>query len=302
MFSPHRDGTVSSSLPARGGGLPQPRRVPARLGSLAALAVVMIATASPRHVRAQDHEADPACAHPQATHDDALEISVSADRISLRARDVPLCAVLTALAAETGITIYGHVADAQRTSVQFERQRLTRVLDRLLGDGGYLLVLTDGTPGSRGWIRTLTPAGAPHAEAAASSAEGAAMPAATDSAESVAREAAVNERRARREAVESAAELDDASAASLLTSALADADAGVREIAVETLAMLDTAHARELLHAAIQDTDPGVRLEVIDTLGDLDDARSAAALERALADPDARVREAAAEYLAERGE
>ena len=66
--------------------------------------------------------------------------------------------------------------------------------------------------------------------------------------------------------------------------------------------MLDTADARELLHAAIQDTDPDVRLEVIDTLGDLDDARSSAALERALADPDSRVREAAAEYLAERGE
>lgn len=302
MFPPYRDGTVSSSLPARGGGLPPPRRVPARLGSLAALAIMITAAASPGPVRAQDHDALPVCAPAQAAHDDALEISVSADRISLRARDVPLCTVLTALAAETGITIYGHAADEQRTSVQFERQRLTRVLDRLLGDGGYLLVLTDGTPGSHGWIRTLTPAGAPHAEAAASSAEGAAMPAATDSAESLARETTVNARRARREAVESAAELDDATAASLLGSALADPDPGMRETAVETLAMLDTADARELLHAAIQDTDPDVRLEVIDSLGDLDDARSTAALERALADPDARVREAAAEYLAERGE
>ena len=197
-----------------------------------------------------------------------------ADRISLRARDVPLCAVLTALAAETGITIYGHVADEQRTSVQFERQRLTRVLDRLLGDGGYLLVLTD----AHARLTRLDP----HARACRCAARrgccivrrGAAMPAATDSAESVAREAAVNERRARREAVESAAELDDAAAASLLTSALADADAGVREIAVETLAMLDTPNARELLHAAMQDTDPDVRLEVIDSLGDLDDVRS----------------------------
>jgi len=224
-------------------------------------------------------------------HDGSLEIIVHADRISLRARDVPLCAVLTALAAETGLTVYGHIVDDQRITVQFERQRVTRVLDSLLGDGGYLLVLPDATSDSRGRIRALAPAGAPLARIVASSTDEAAIANVPD-------EAAVDERRARREAIESAAELDDA--ATVLSHALADPDAGMRELAVETLAMLDTPIARELLHAAMQDSDPNVRLEVVDSLGDLEDLRSTIALERALADTDPRVREAAADYLAER--
>ncbi len=223
---------------------------------------------------------------------DALEITVKADRISLRARDVPLCAVLTALAAETGLTIHGDIVDAQLINAQFERQRLTRVLDRLLS-GGYLLVLPEATTGSNGRIRAFTAAGAQPTRVDVSSTDQAAIRAVPNG-------AAVDERRTRLEAIESAADLDEAEAMSVLASALADPDADIREIAVESLAMLDTANARELLHASIQDSDPDVRLEVVDALGDLEDLRSTLALERALADTDARVREAAAEYLAER--
>ncbi len=290
---PPRDGAISTSLPARGGGPPQPRRVPVRLGGLAALAILAFGAASPTKTHAQDHDTSPACAYPQSGYEDSIEITMHADRISLHARDVPLCAVLAAFAAETGLTVYGDVADDRRVAAQFERQRVTRVLDRLLGNGGYLLVLPDATSGAHGRIRPLRSSGAPLTDVEAPSTDAAASPRARD-------EATIDEKRVQRESIELAAELDEAAAVSVLASALADADAGMRELAVETLAMLDTANARELLHAALQDADPDVRLEVVDTLGDLEDLRSTLALEQALADADARVREAAAQYLAER--
>ena len=288
---PSLDCALSPSCPARGGGPPQPRRVPTWLPGLAALAILAFGAASPQPAYAQGDDAR-MCSHPQAAHVGSLEVIVHADRISLRARDVPLCAVLSALAAETGLTVYGEIAADQLINAQFERQRITRVLDRLLG-GGYLLVLPDATSAPHGQVRALTRSRAPLTSVDSPSTDEAAMPAAPN-------ETVVDERRTRREAIESAVELDEAAAVSLLASALADPDADLREIAIESLAMLDSPNARELLHASIQDPDPDVRLEIIDTLSDLDDARSTAALERALADTDARVREAAAEYLAER--
>lgn len=287
---------------ARACGSPRPHRVPAWLSGIAMLLATL---GSAPDARAEPQGAWPACAQSARVPDGALEVAAVDDRFSVEARGVPLCAVLAAVTAEAGLSLVGEVADAAPVTVRFEQQRLARVLDRLLGDGGYLLVFTQ-VETRRGWLRVLATASAPTTEATGLPADDTATPAATTFAGGTkTRDAAIDARRARREAIEAiewAGELYGADAVGLLTSALAHADSAVRETAVEELAMLDTASAREALLGALHDPSADVRLEVVDTLGDLDGERSTAALREALADPDARVREAAADLLAERAD
>jgi hypothetical protein len=265
------------------------------------LAVVVAATfaGAPTLARAQAREALPTCAE-QPIAGDALAVVVEADRVSVDAQNVPVCALVSAISREAGLRLEGELTDERPVTLRVERQRLARMLDRLLGDGGYLLVLMEEPSGARGWIRLL---GGSHSASSADStatSDDAATPDATATVAPPSPDVSASSRRARRDAIELAGELDEAAALRVLSNALTDPDTALREAAVEELAAIDTASARELLYAALQDADVDVRLEVVDTLGDSDDARSAAALEQALADADARVREAAAEYLAER--
>lgn len=255
----------------------------------------------------------------------ALAVDVTGGLVSVDARNVPIRAVVDAIAAEVGIsTAYGDALE-QRITGKFERLPLNRALSRLLRDRSFILVLKSPAVAGpadqqgRGWIWIFGDAeavvveqsdkgraGAGPLEAATPSGTGA-TPAEVvrnyiamqpeDAALMFASAFADGDARARMEALYAVGELGAPAAESLLEQGLADRDPGVREAAVQELAAMGSDEAVAALAVALGDSEVSIRLEAVHALEEIRSPESVALVRRALSDPDASVRETAAEVF-----
>jgi hypothetical protein len=95
----------------------------------------------------------PAAASTPAT----LQIDVRGDRITLRARQVPLEDALAAIARRLGAEVRGHVAGPRTVDVEFENVALSDGLARLLWRESFALIY-----GKAGSLRRIRLLGGPH--------------------------------------------------------------------------------------------------------------------------------------------
>ena len=242
-----------------------------------------------------------------------MQVEVSGDAVSVRARDVPVRDLIEEIAGQADLVISLDDPLLAPANIEFQHLPLAVAIRRILGDHGFVLeyapvagaaarphrlwVLSSG-PEESSAIPSTSPRDNTHQRlqwVSALYAKGG------DEATRALAAAALNDadRAVRREAVHALGEIAGESGIETLEQALMDADRGVRLTAAAAFGEIGGDHSARALAAALDDEDPAVRQEAVDSLGEIGGPTAGVLLRQALDDDHRAVREAAAENLAE---
>ncbi len=235
----------------------------------------------------------------------AIHVRVMGERLTIRAADATLGAVLGEISRQTGLMVRSTPDVDQRVTVAIDALPLRDALAQLLHQHNYLLRYNSpGAQQSTLWIfspGTAQVTSAPKSLSSGLSAVAAAADAGGDNAIANLTAMALQDpdHRVRAEAVQALAETNADSLIAPLQQALLDPAYQVRAAAIEALAELGgDAAALALTHVLSTDSVRG-RLDAVDALGDMGGPTAIQVLQQAAADPDSSVRESATQYLAE---
>ncbi len=239
----------------------------------------------------------------------ALNLETSGGLITLRAVDVPIRDILTAITRHARLAVKSYARLDERVSVDVRNRRLPEVIHRLLKRKNFVLRYRPVPSGpGRGRFATLwiyPDSGAPAWGAAAVIAApsppsrkagdrrtpgGEPVPLPGDTANS-------NDLATRLAAVAELEERAGDESVHGLAAFLGDDSATVREAAVEALGVIGGDTALRLIADTLGDADPGVRRAAAEALGDADDAGAVRALETVAHNPDPALRALTIEIL-----
>jgi hypothetical protein len=219
----------------------------------------------------------------QFVHFDSNCLSVKADEIALKD-------LFSAIAKHTGITIASYVPLNHSVSVDIDCYPIPEAIEYILRD--YSFVYAD-TSSPRLWI--LPQDGDEYVVLDSDAWSRSSEPDESD--EPVMLQIASEDPEEREDALVDLGERDLDGAVEHLAAAIADPEQGVREGAVVALSERGGPEAIDVLAIAIADQDPRIREEAIDALGEIGGDEAVSLLKQALGDQEPFVRHAAAEEL-----
>jgi len=244
---------------------------------------------------------------------EAVDVRCRHDVVQVDAADADTQAIVEAIAAACGLRYIGHAPVDGTTTLVTDDVSLSEVLERLLTDDSYQLLLAEPAgSGPRGtlWVfadgETLPAEAAILFETAMLQGTVAQRRQAVRDLRRHGSDDAVNllalalvdpDRRIRDAAMEALAAIGSDAAVAALASAGSSLSAPDRAEAADMLAMTDAPLAIDYLEVALRDPDPAVRAAVLESLADVPDERGLPLVRAALEDPSVEVRQAALEVL-----
>ncbi len=230
-----------------------------------------------------------------------LQVEISDDLVTLRARNASIQNILDELALRTDLVLVSYDSPEGRLTLELHRLPLSEVLMHILHGRSFLLHQvqaassdTEGEQHERSSTLWIFSEGSAYGAVNNSSVS-------TSAIESLEAQLMSGDVSVRREAVKNARKLNGDEASAPLSLALADEDAMVRVKAIYGLADIGGDQAVGALAAALADENAGVREEAAYALGVIGSDAAVQFLEHALHDADSDVRESAIEAFTEIG-
>ncbi len=245
----------------------------------------------------------------------AIDVSVDEGRVTLRAENAPIEAVLEALVAESGLELINQATPGRVVSLELDGLTLADTLLRLLesDDSFQLYVPAEREPNNSAvpilwvfdsgtgdvyvieYLETMLLRGSvSERKSAIRRLADLATPGAVNA---LALAVADDDERVRRAAMRALTDIGDESALAVLASAMADDDPAVRARIANSLGRAHGPEPLAYLDIALRDDDPRVRTAAAEALGDLGDPTARQRLREALKDDDPDVRERALDVL-----
>ena len=246
--------------------------------------------------------------HASARH---MDVEVSGDSVSVKARGAPIAAVLEEIARQAGLEVRMEGAVAGATTINLDHVSLPKALHWLLQGRNFALQYgaRDAGSGSVGGLAVTPRRGrlwvfSNDGDKSAGQAAADDSPAREDQGDTLERHRfalSSDDPRLRVEAVSALAEIGGEEASAALAAPLLDADPWVRQEAAYAIGATGGETAALTLQAAVADSDMHVRQAAIEALAYADAAASTRVLAVALHDPEPALRAQAVQVLGDLG-